>query len=265
MAKRAPHFNGYVAYRYGTGRPITLAGQPRVDVVPPARRDTITSATITILEGWRSSKFEFEGACRHGVRAGLCLDGFSYHSADAWSEKIVAEALRRIGANRPTWGEGQPEWTQYAYAPIEHVDCERCGKPLTDAKPGQRFCSDVCRDAAKSLRHARLRRVTDAAERAAIAAASLRARRDATRLHKTKVCESCGNVFEGANRHARFCSLKCFGDSLRTPHTCIHCGATFMAKACRDRKYCSSACSVEARNQPPPPPPAPLAERVCGW
>ncbi|NJO53834.1 MAG: hypothetical protein HC829_02450, partial [Bacteroidales bacterium] len=93
-------------------------------------------------------------------------------------------------------------------------------------------------------------------------AASLEARRGATELKKTKICENCGKVYRAARADSRFCSLKCFGASISTSHrTCVWCGQPFVAKR-HDGKYCTFECSVEAAKKPPPPP---IGERACGW
>ena len=264
MAKRRPECfyfgagNGYVSFRYGRAMKVTLAeNQPRrverrLEVLPGKRREAITTAAVAILERWRSSKFEFEGACRHGVRAGLCLDGFSYGAADAWSEKIVCEALRRIGAVRPTWIEGQPEHAQDGYAPVERTICERCGKPLPDdARAGQRFCSAICRSSAMSMRARRLSKLLGKAEYDATIAASAEARRQASAMRKVRVCEQCGETFSSKRKSPRFCSLRCSAANQRKPlmRTCLHCGNDFEATKQPKLKYCGAACWSEARRK----------------
>lgn len=88
------------------------------------------------------SKFAFEAICRHAIRATLCLRGWGWSDADAVAAQIVAAALNQIGARRPTWKEGQPEWTQDGFAPIERTRCIRCRSLLEGAQT--KYCSDLC-------------------------------------------------------------------------------------------------------------------------
>ena len=74
----------------------------------------LVESCAAILGRWRSSAFEFEASCRHGLRSGFCLAGESWARADVMAAEIVRESLHRIGARRPTWEEGQPEYTQQA-------------------------------------------------------------------------------------------------------------------------------------------------------
>ena len=263
-SRRIRHLFGIAEYR--SGRPITLAGQPvrlrRAELLPAPRRDAMIDATIAILDRWHASKFQFEGACRHGVRAGLCLDGFSYGAADQWSAAIVGEALRRIGAVRPSWQEGQPEHTQDGYAPVERVTCEHCGRLLTDkTRPWQRFCSKVCRVAAKERRIKTQQDLCSAAERKAILAASRQAMRDAAELRNTKACAHCGVIFRADRPRVMFCSKRCVSASLALPEKpCTHCGRMFQPDAWY-RKFCSPDCSHAATRKPPKV----VATKTCAW
>lgn len=56
---------------------------------------------------------------------------------------IVAEAMLRIGAKRPTYQEGQPEYShEGAGAMIERTRCVRCHSPLPEGHT--KFCGDLC-------------------------------------------------------------------------------------------------------------------------
>jgi branched-chain amino acid transport system permease protein len=59
-----------------------------------------------------------------------------------YGKALRATALNRVGARRPNWYEGQPEWTQDGALPIERERCVRCRKPLPEGH--WRFCSKVC-------------------------------------------------------------------------------------------------------------------------
>lgn len=83
--------------------------KPRaVSRIAKHRRETITAAIMRILDTGEPTKFAFEGACHAGLRARLCLEGTAWPQADKFANEVVNEALRRIGASRPTWQEGSP-------------------------------------------------------------------------------------------------------------------------------------------------------------
>lgn len=255
MAKRKrQRFAGYAEFRTGQSRPVSLAGpHRRAEALPAYRREAMTVVVVGILEEWRASKFEFEGACRAGVRSGLCLDGHRWRSADAWAEAIVSEALRRIAAERPTWAEGQPECTQDGFFTVERTRCDHCGKPLpADARSDKRFCSKACRNVAKELRAIKLKRMFDVAEYKAVVAASAQARRQASETRKIQACEYCGDVFSARRAVVRFCSDRCSRASRQRPIflTCLHCGVVFDAKR-KTQKYCSVKCADNAKRIQP--------------
>lgn len=108
-----------------------------------ARRNHLIDKTAKILNTGEASKFEFEASCRHGIRSSLCLQGWSWTDADLIATEIVAAALNRIGAERPTWAEGQPEYTQNGGgALIERTRCIRCHTQLPEGH--YKFCSKLC-------------------------------------------------------------------------------------------------------------------------
>jgi hypothetical protein len=82
--------------------------------------------------------------------------------ADQAAKDIVAGAHRLLGAERPSWYEGQPEYIISSGDLIERTRCACCHKPLPDGRP--KFCSDICRTA-KNARQSRIREASD--ERAA--------------------------------------------------------------------------------------------------
>lgn len=106
------------------------------------RRRHLVATVANILEAGEPTKFAFEASCRHGIRSSLCAHGWRWAEADAIAADIVATALRSIGAQRPTWQQGQPEWTQEGFAPTLRTRCIRCHKPLEGIQ--RRFCSALC-------------------------------------------------------------------------------------------------------------------------
>jgi hypothetical protein len=55
---------------------------------------------------------------------------------------IVDAAFKRIGARRPSWQQGQPEWAQEGFSPISRTRCVRCGTKLPEGH--WKFCSQLC-------------------------------------------------------------------------------------------------------------------------
>ena len=99
-------------------------------------------------EGRTATPLGYEGAFWHALRGGLILTyGLPWPVAHAAAGEIVSEGLRRAGGKRPSWREGQPEWTDGANLRNRTV-CANCEKPL---EPDQRvYCCRTCDDAHKA-------------------------------------------------------------------------------------------------------------------
>lgn len=87
----------------------------------------------------------FEASIRHGLRSGLCLEGWGWADADAVAADIVSTALKQIGAQRPIWQEGQPDYAQHGTL-IMRENCLNCGRPLL-GDFGTKFCGVPCKNA----------------------------------------------------------------------------------------------------------------------
>lgn len=96
-------------------------------------------------DGQIASVFGLEGPLRHALRADLCRQGYGWRSADILAQDMVDAAQRRLGAQRPSWDEGQPEWAIHAGTLIERTLCIRCKKPLPETH--HKFCSQLCTQA----------------------------------------------------------------------------------------------------------------------
>ncbi len=107
------------------------------------RRRHLVDTIAAILRSGDPTPFAFEASCRHGLRAALCLHGWRWQEADAMAAEIVTLALRIIGARRPTWAEGQPEFVQNgAGTLIERTRCIRCHDRLPQGH--HKFCGQLC-------------------------------------------------------------------------------------------------------------------------
>ncbi|MBD3738861.1 MAG: hypothetical protein IE938_20700 [Pseudomonas balearica] len=125
-------------------------------------KELVDVISLAFEAGATGSLWGLEGPLRAGLRSDLCLQGWGWESADLIAREILAEAFRAAGAKRPTWNEGQPEWTVEAGTIIERASCARCHKPLPDGRP--KFCSDLC----KASHHQRLINLRRANEDTAI-------------------------------------------------------------------------------------------------
>lgn len=211
------------------------------------QRETMTAAVVRILAQGEPTKFAFEGACRHGLRSQLCLEGTAWAAADKFAAAIVGDALRRIGAVRPPWADGQPDAA--TFHGTERFYCKNCGRPIPNDRGSYgsgmpvRFCSDLCGQAFSP------RKIRLSGER--VSAAELVARRAALKEQRieeqTRPCEQCGKPFTSPQALKRFCSLACMGLAQRKPKelkTCEHCGRTFTLRdAGRWERFCSLSCS----------------------
>lgn len=199
------------------------------------RREAVLSQVLDRLRDWRLSPFEFEADARAGVRSALCLRGYAWERSDEEAAGLVAEGLRIIGAIRPTWQEGQPEFTDSGRdqdareAMLQRTKpCARCGKlfaPVNN-RPAM-FCSWEC--------------------------VALRER----------ACAHCGRMFAPRHKGSKYCGPKCSALAQRTvaPRTCRHCRSIFRPRngnRTDEGFYCSMECQVAGRAYV-------TVVRVCEW
>jgi hypothetical protein len=190
--------------------PVSLA---RVRLQPPpvrklrrSRRIAIREMLAGIMRSIEPTAFAAEGPCRAGIRSRLCEDGWPWGQADAEAELLVLSALQVVGVRRPSWRMGQPEHTQDGYTPRERERCARCAKPLTESR--WRYCSDVCKRAAKVDRNSkRSREDLRIAEIAAELAWQSR--------QPPRSCPTCKRDFTPKRRRQTFCSRACSSDAMR--------------------------------------------------
>jgi hypothetical protein len=211
-----------------------------------AAADTATvSAAIRILACGRFSPFEYEGPAVHGFRSALCLAGHPFRTAERHAVIVVTEALRRIGARRPSWAEAQPEWTTPGYSPVEYWYCQNCGAPIdpTTNRNGiqKKWCSALCAGAAADRR---ARRSGERQSRA-MYFAGLAVKRAGRRAAVAAVCLTCGQGFVPKNEfkdRQQFCSRHCYRIYRPAARPCRQCGAEYQPTALH-QVYCSDRCN----------------------
>lgn len=218
MAKRRDQWAGYRAYRYGSAAPVSL---PRV--FTGGKRKSAAARVMDVLRDWRSTPFEHEGSARAGIRASLCLQGHDWQIADNEAAALVDEALRLLGAKRPSWLEGQPQYT----IPVEN--CQNCGGPLDadDMANHRRFCSLECTAAAKQFRADWHKKVEAIARSVAWYTVS-------REKQPERPCEVCGNLYRPGTldymRKTETCSSECAREliaSRQPERECAGCGIRF--------------------------------------
>jgi hypothetical protein len=264
------YFGGLVEYRYGS-RP-----KPRhVRIYSGQQREHVVHRIFEAMRGWHLSPFEFEGSVRASIRGTLCLAGHRWGASDQEASALVAEALGRLRAVRPTWEQGQPEYS----TPSEN--CRRCGGPIPeDLEVGgrnHRFCSDICARAAIEQRDYEGLRKDSEAYRAAwdiiqrtksvpiacrhclkefrpvLGKASVYCSRECSAAARIVVpdraCRACGQMFHppGGNRQDAgfFCSQECVWKhraTIQIEKICHCCGSGFVTKSPK-AAYCSTACA----------------------
>lgn len=230
-------FSGYGSYRYGEVRPVYVPGKDKLPlVVTKDKHLHLVELASSILATGKPTKFEHEGSCRAGLRAGFCLAGNPWEQADAAAGKIVSDALHNIRARRPTWEQGQREVTD------PNDRCSWCKGPIPDElfyRPTPaRYCSDVCAKSAFEQRDFERRD------------SSNRAYRDAQNIiaaHRQPVraCLCCGTRFRSREPTQLYCSERCANRHRPQVQaftcSCRCCGISFTATY-ENTSYCSPTC-----------------------
>lgn len=144
-------------------KPLRIAPKPARYRLHHVRQVRLIDEVANILKLGEPTYFAFEGACRHALRKALVLKGWPWPDADKAAGEVVRVALERVGAQRPTWLQGQPGWTEPGAYPIERTNCARCRKPLPGDRP--KYCSDHCRRGAQDERQVEQRSAERLAER----------------------------------------------------------------------------------------------------
>lgn len=110
------------------------------------READVVLIVASIMATSEPSRFRFEALCRHTLRAARCLQGMPWQKADDWAAQIVSKALVSVGAQRPDWKMGQPEFTQPGIFAESRTRCVQCGRRLPETH--HKYCGPECAQAA---------------------------------------------------------------------------------------------------------------------
>lgn len=224
---RSGRWTGWNTYRYGGRRERKTGPIYRTD-----KREKVIAFTILYLKQWRLSPFEHEGSAIAGLRSALCQKGYGWDRAHVESVSIVSECLRRMGAKRPSWYDGQREYV----AP--RTNCLNCGGWIDDADQAssRRFCSQECAKALLTFRAEWIDKRTSLAYR--LADAEFRDRNAPGRK-----CIGCGKTFHSSAKDRDYCSARCHYNAIRSQEerACVQCGANFYSNVASTR-CCSLRC-----------------------
>jgi hypothetical protein len=163
------------------------------------RRRLIDGAAAILRHG-EPTKFALEAYCRHGLRSGLCLRGWKWQEADEAAADVVAAALNVVGAKRPSWQAGQPEWCQPGVMALARTRCIRCGWKLPEGN--RKFCGSLCHSAHNMA-------VARANDEAAATATVYAWYAGWSAKQPDQPCEACEASFRPKRPGQRFCSKLC--------------------------------------------------------
>ncbi len=180
----------------------------RVRKLAQHRRAAIRDALAAMMKEAEPTQFALEAPCRYGLRVALIFEGWGWGQADAEAALVVLAALAQAGARRPSWQQGQPEYTQDGHIPRTRERCQRCAAPLPEGN--YRFCGPVCAKAYKIDRNRRAdkedRNAKDQAYRIAW-----------SERQPPRVCPVCDKSFRPKRAgNQTYCSRACADDARRT-------------------------------------------------
>lgn len=113
---------------------------------------------LALSEGRILTPLAYEATFRQSIRSQLCLQGWKWEPADQVARELVGVVLNILQVKRPSWAEGQHEWTIEAGTMIERTRCVHCHKDLPEGH--HKFCGKLCRTA-HGLRMMRMREASE--------------------------------------------------------------------------------------------------------
>lgn len=182
------------------------------------------------------------------IRSNLCRQGHAWRTADHEAATLVALALKRNGAVRPNWDEGQHEYTR--------IDghCIQCGGPVEFGETTRRgrYCSVKCATNARAMWRGEGQRATGASGKNA----ALTIRRESFERIECHVCAKPFLPYGADQRERKYCSFMCAGVARRRLEAipCPQCGTSFQPRRAK-QVHCSPECQGLARRH--------LDERQC--
>lgn len=230
-------------------------------------RNRLLDTVIVILKEGRPTLFALEGTCRHHVRAFLCVEGWGWEEADIASADIVLTALNRIGAKRPSWADGQPEYRGNGF----HGNMRRCINQKCHAllEDNQKlYCSDHCRHYVVVTRwneqnreYKNASQVINRAKRKAADPDAYKAKNQEYYLREkekrpVRECVLCGKPFK-ANKTQRYCSDACKykRNEADKERACVVCFNRFFVRwASEPKQTCSRKCAARLARYGPSKP-----------
>src|SRR5690606_12007908 len=102
--------------------------------------------TGLLRRGDPPTPFAREGMLIAAVRASIVLrGGWRWRDADRTAREVVREALKAIGAKRPTWAEAStPHYAQGdAFSLYDRTRCKQCGWQIPPEN--RAFCTTRCK------------------------------------------------------------------------------------------------------------------------
>jgi hypothetical protein len=99
---------------------------------------------LALSEGRIVTPLAYEALFRQVIRSELCLQGWRWTPADQVASDLVAVVLNILQVKRPSWNEGQREWTVEGGTLIERTRCAHCGNKLQEGQ--LKFCGKPCRN-----------------------------------------------------------------------------------------------------------------------
>lgn len=214
--------------------------RPRKTLIEGKARERVVRDIIDILEDYRLSVFESEGPIRASIRSVLCLAGNGWEPSDNESAGLIAAALHKMGAKRPTWFQGQQSYITGKERCL-HCSCELPEEIIANR---ERYCSFVCKNAI-ALCKPDLERYANrqAYARTWYVMSNVTA--------SERPCRQCTNPYRSAYADQKFCSYDCANVAQTNParhRTCGHCQAAFIdhQKGGRGQRYCSVPCRMAA-------------------
>jgi hypothetical protein len=108
--------------------PLRLPGSPRkrsatASAEALAKDEVLISTALLLLARGGKTPLAFEGFVRHRIRSSLCEKGWPWPTADAVAALVVRTALRRLGAQRPTWEQAQPLHVEFDATSDVQTEC----------------------------------------------------------------------------------------------------------------------------------------------